>query len=1076
MAGRGWELAAEPLVPGGPTAQVTLDAEQRSVAAHSVGPLLVLAGPGTGKTATIVESIAARLEDPRDPLAPGQVLALTFGRRAADELRDRVARRIGGGAIPLVSTFHAFAFGLVLQHALAEGAAEPPVLLSGAEDDVRVRELLIGAIADGALQWPDDLAGAVGTLALANEIRSVLARARELDIDPAQLARIGRDSGRPAWAALGVLARQEAEVAALQNALDYAELQRRALDLARQPQVRDALHRQYRAIYVDEVQDTDPTQMALLEAITGPGAALVAVGDPDQAIYAFRGADVRGMLGFSERFRTRDGAPAPVAVLGTTYRTAPRIREAALAVLGDRGVPGLPAAAIRAHRALRPVDGASEGEVGILECDSIPSRAAQIADEIRRAHVRDGIPWAGMAVLVRSARHLAGLHRALVSAGVPAVVARDEIPLREEPAVAVLLEAASVAAAPASITPRQAGDLLTGPLCGLDASMLRVLGRALRSRAREERPEIAPAPSEQLLAELLAGRIDVPAGLRDDIAGPVTGLLALLDAASARIAAGDGPGAVLWLLWNGQVRGGMSHGWPERLRAAALAGSRSAHHDIDAVTALFDAAERADTRYRGKAAVPAFIASLRQQQIPAEPVAERAPIDGGVRILTAHRAKGLEWDAVWIAGLEEGEWPDVRPRGSVLEADRLTPSGLGDPLRPAELLAEERRLLYVAITRARHRATLVALAGDDESSQPSRFLLDISRACGITPEHRSGRPRFAVTLPGLIAELRATAIDEAAHPALRSAAIERLAKVALDTDDAGMPLAPWANPATWWGIDELTPGARAVRDAEAPIAMSGSALESLLACPLRWFLEREVHADVERPATTAFGSVVHAIADHVAQGTVAAELDAADALVDRVWSDLRFEAPWQSRAERAQARSALQRFLAYHLRADRVLESTERLLEAELEVPGPDGHLHRVHLRGYIDRLERDSHDRVVPIDLKNMRNPPRAADVVEHAQLGVYQLLVREQGDIPGGAALVQLRVDASKSEPGVPQVQEQPELPAQTPTWVELELGVGAERIRSERFDASTNRGCDYCAYRTACPAQPEGQGVVT
>ena len=123
-----------------------LDEEQQRVVDHRVGPLLVLAGPGTGKTTTIVEAIAARINDPVHPLPASSVLALTFGKRAAGELRDRIVTRLGGGLLPTVATFHAFAYGLTLQNGTQEEYREPPRLLSGAEEAVRIRDQLLGAV------------------------------------------------------------------------------------------------------------------------------------------------------------------------------------------------------------------------------------------------------------------------------------------------------------------------------------------------------------------------------------------------------------------------------------------------------------------------------------------------------------------------------------------------------------------------------------------------------------------------------------------------------------------------------------------------------------------------------------------------------------------------------------------------------------------------------------------------------------------------------------------------------------------------------------------------------------------
>ena len=149
------------------------------------------------------------------------------------------------------------------------------------------------------------------------------------------------------------------------------------------------------------------------------------------------------------------------------------------------------------------------------------------------------------------------------------------------------------------------------------------------------------------------------------------------------------------------------HGWPDRLRAAALGGSASAHHDLDAVMALFASAERLSERYRGVYAVTTFLDTLRDQSIASESITEsshaRVEQESMVQIMTVHRAKGLEWKRVWITGLEEGRWPNVQPRGSLLGVEELASA---DQVAP-DLMREERNLLFVAMTRAREQVTLL---------------------------------------------------------------------------------------------------------------------------------------------------------------------------------------------------------------------------------------------------------------------------------------------------------------------------------------------------------------------------------
>jgi RecB family exonuclease len=465
-------------------------------------------------------------------------------------------------------------------------------------------------------------------------------------------------------------------------------------------------------------------------------------------------------------------------------------------------------------------------------------------------------------------------------------------------------------------------------------------------------------------------------------------------------------------------------------------------------------------------------------------VADRGAGGDSVRVLTAHRAKGLEWDEVWVVGLEEGVWPDVRQRGSTLRAEELTSSGIGSGPRPAELLEEERRLLYVACTRSRTRLHLSAVEGvDDSGDRQSRFVTDLCRGVpGLVVERISGRPPFPLSLDGLVAELRIAAGDRALTPELRVAASDRLAALAAHRDQDDEPLVPLADPGRWWGLLDWTEGPRPVRDPDHSLSLSGSGLDGILACPMKWFLEHEARAESARGTATSFGSVVHAVADFVAKGEIPEDLESMDAQVDRIWGELRFEARWQSESERREARAALSRFLEYHLRRDRELVDSEAAVGVEVVVPRPDGTEDAVRLRGYIDRVERDDAGRVVPIDLKNMRRGVADSDIPEHGQLGVYQLILRE-GGLPelgeppisvGGAALVQLRVPAAKESPD-PKVQFQEALGDEPPTWIELKLGAAAQTLRTEEFPATIGSQCRYCDFRTSCPAQPQGQQVV-
>ncbi|WP_452672777.1 ATP-dependent helicase [Streptomyces amritsarensis] len=1166
-----------------------LDAAQRAVVDHPGGPLLVLAGPGTGKTTTLVEAVAARVESGTDP---SRILILTFSRKAAVELRDRAALRLGGARAPQATTFHSFCYGLVRAHQDTDLFADPLRLLSGPEQDVMVRTLLEGQRRIRSIRWPDDLRAALTTRGFADEVRAVLARARELGLGPTALADFADRIGRPDWKAAAAFLSEYLDVLDMQGTLDYAELLHRAVLLAeRTPSLASA----YDAIFVDEYQDTDASQLRLLRALAGHGGTLVAFGDPDQSIYAFRGADINNVLDFESAF-----PGAQVRALTVGRRSGAALLAATRLLTTRMPVPRLPADTVRAHRALR-----ATREGGRVEVFTYPTAGAEldnIADILRRAHLEDGVPWQDMAVLVRAGgRTLPAMRRALIAAGVPVETDGTDTPLRHEPAVAPLLAALRLAAtpttglpgaadgapaagAPAAVVPggepheapapgapgaqphpatapaepgaglpaadgvpaagapaavgsggegvvpaaaaggpgephrgdrpaqsapaadtladpdgggglpdgadpgagpgagpAQPADpaggveaalmLLASPLGGMDAADLRRLGRALRDEERAAGVKV-PAPSDVLLARALAEPERLTA--HDPAYARGAQRLGLLLRKARELLQGGGTAEeALWILWDGTP-------WPDRLERRARRGGpagRNADRDLDAVCALFDTAARAEERTGGSGALN-FLEQLEAEDIAADTLTARTTRPDAVRLMTAHRSKGLEWSLVVVAGVQEGLWPDLRRRGSLLEADRIGRDGLAEPLTPGALLAEERRLFYVAATRARDRLVVTAVkAPAEDGDQPSRLLTEL----GVTPKDVTGRPRRPLAVPALVAELRATTVDPDASPALRDAAARRLARLAALTDDEDRPLVPAAHPQRWWGLYEPTRSSVPLRDRDRPVALSGSALDQLAnTCSLQWFLGREVKADAPSTAAQGFGNVVHVLADEVASGRTPADLAVLMERLDTVWDALAFDAPWKSAQEKENARAALERFLRWHTtdRGGRAAVATEHEFDVTLEAGDV-----AVRVRGSMDRVEADPQGRAYVVDFKTGKSAPTKDEVARHPQLAVYQLAVREgavdevfDGVRPasGGAELVQLRQGAAQRDGGetVPKVQAQQPLDGE---WVGDLLATAAGRVLDERFAPAAGRHCDHCSFRSSCSARPEGRQTV-
>ncbi len=1077
----GMTTFVDPQVRGGPRYRLVrqpvpaaespvLDAAQRQVVGHTGGPLLVLAGPGTGKTTTIVESVVSRVRDAG--VDPERILVLTFSRKAAGELRVRIAGRLGGTTRePLALTFHSYAYGLVRQEALRAGLPVPR-LLSGPEHDLEIRRLLAGEADDGGLAWPAKLRPALRTRGFAEEVRDLLLRATERGLDEDGLVELGEAHRRAEWVAAARFLRRYAERFAVDSggpALDYAALVRRAADLLSDPAVVAEQRAARPYVFVDEYQDTDPAQERLLQALAGGGRDLVAVGDPDQSIYAFRGADVRNVLDFPHRFRTAAGRPAAVVALRTCRRSG-----ATLLAASRRVAARLPAGRVsRTHRELATV-GRPTGTVTVRLAASRTAEAALIAHELRRAHLLDGVPWARMAVLVRSApAALPVLRRALAAAGVPTAVAGDEAPLAGDPAVRPLLLALRCALRPETLTEPAAAELLTGPLGRLDAVGLRRLRRTLPDPASSA-PVVDAGPSPAgpprgggppgdgpvpalgtVRAEPMADLLRDPgkrAAVPLEVRGALDRVAGLLAAAAEAGRSGGTAEDVLWAVW---AASRLAARW-EAASAAGGALGAAADRALDAVLALFDAAARFTDRLPGASAV-LFLEDVLHREIPGDSLAEQAPSGDAVRLLTAHRSKGLEWDVVVVAGVQDGSWPDLRPRGSVLGSEDLVaaiaggdPSGRG--ARQA-LLVEERRLFYVAVTRARTRLIVTAVGGvEDVEQRPSRFLDELLPGYDAAP----AAPPRPLSLPSLVAELRAVLVDGARSEPLRAAAARQLAELAA----AGVA---GASPAHWHALTALS-STEPVTAPGMTMTVSPSAVEGVSRCPLRWLLERAAGGGGPGGPPQQVGNVVHALASLAADPQV--DERALIRGLDAVWARLEFGSPWYARAQRTLAVEQLGKFLAWHRGNDRRLLA----VEAPFEVPSGDA-----VLRGRVDRLERDADGRAVVVDLKTGSSKPKDAELARHPQLGVYQLAVAlgafaDRGlTTPGGAELVQLgKCSYKRTAAG----QRQPPLAEDPdPGWVSDLLEVVTAEMAGPRFRASVNDHCRNCAARTSCPLQPEG-----
>jgi superfamily I DNA/RNA helicase/RecB family exonuclease len=1048
----------------GPEARTVLDPDLR-------GTVRVLGGPGTGKSSLLIDVAAARIHAGADPES---VLLLTGSGRISAQARSSLTAKLLGpqniGARPavirepLVRSVHSYAFA-VLRLAAQRAGGPPPRLVTSAEQDAIIADLLAGEIADGpdtSAPWPAELRAALGTTGFAAELRELLTRCAERGVDPAQLERVGRLSGRGEWAAAGRFARDYEQVMLLRAAVGTAapqatapavgaaELVGAALEaFAVDPELLATERARIGVLLVDDAQQLDP-QAALLVRVLVAGAELTLLaGDPDQAVFGFRGAEPTALLG--EVPPQAGGAPPPAVTLTTSYRCAPAVARAVSGIAGRlRGGGGIEGT------------GEDSGSVLVKLAASANAEAAMIADVLRRAHLVDGVPWSQMAVVVRSVpRAAAGLPHALALAGVPVAPFAATGPLAAQPAAQALLTV--LAATADGLNGEQALALLTGPIGRVDPVSLRQLRRTLR------RAEIDGSTREfgDLLVEALNGGSS--ARLAAAQARQLQRVRAVLDAAAASHRRAEDPRYTLWAAWH---RSGLQRRWLTACERGGTSGAQ-AGRDLDAVTALFDAGNEYLSRTAG-ASLCGLIDYLATQQLRAA-APEPTVAAEQVAVLSAHAAIGHEWDLVVIAGLQEGLWPNTIPRGGVLGTQRLLDvlDGVAENASMrAPLLAEERRLLVAAMGRAGSRLIVTAVDGeangDDEASMPSPFFAEIAQwSTGSADAAGHDAALQPVTAPrvlsatAVVGRLRGVvcAPQGVVSDAMRNCAATQLARLAA----AGVP---GADPAGWYGMSPVSTTEPMWSREDHPdhlVTLTPSSLQTLTDCPLRWLAERHGGTD-PRDLGSTVGSVLHALIAEPAGSE--AELPAA---LERAWQQLPFESRWYSANELDRHRAMIETFLAW--RAQTRGELAE--VGVEVDVDGViDG---GVRLRGRVDRIERDAAGRLVIVDVKTGKTPVSKDDAQRHAQLAAYQLAVGEglvaHGDEPGGGRLVYL---GKTGAAGATEREQDPLTPDAREQW-RKSIREAADATAGPRFVARINDGCAHCSLRPSCPAHTgiDGKG---
>lgn len=960
------------------------------------GKFVLTGGAGSGISTLLAAIAAAKIFS---GTSPQDVLVLTANSRGTTVVRDLLDQALvtisyQAAASP-VRTVHSQAFAVV-RAATTSGGGAMPRLLSGAEHDLIVRELLQEEAQKGAAQstWPEEVHGALGMVGFARQLRDFMLRAVEMSLTGADLITLGEKYQRPLWSAAGKFLQEFRQIMNLDGEvrqLFAAEILNLALNfLDPAHPLAEKLLQEFspKVLLVDDVQHFDPVSLRFVAALAARAQLVVYAGDPNQSIYKFRGAD-----------------PESIADLP---------RDCTIELTGSFRQPAFAAYSV----------------------DHPSTLTGALADQLRRAHLIDGVAWEEMAVVVRAAGSLPPLRRALMAAGVPVTEAGGTTVLAENDLVAAILTV--VALSDPEVQQRQiTADALTRLICSplAGATPLR-LRRLLRSIRKVSRTLGETAPALQIVAKLLevelvdvrhsigttnpiapAARLARLEEQDPDSAVLIRKLQAVL--AAGRQARRDKVSVeqTLWEIWDTT---GLATKWQNAALQGGVPGAY-ADQQLDAMMHLFDVAGDYSERYPHQD-VAAFAAHVTSLELETGMRDRGTGAVAQVALLTAHSTTSLEWRRVFVLDLQQGTWPDLVIPGTLFDQQELvdliqhdiTP---GTPVSHLqERYQEERRLLHVALSRAKEQAVLFAINDPhgDEVFEPSPLLAQAASTYGFSVQQgyepaaaAVGQPAVAgaesqlepqdlTELAGWLAAMpgsrlisaenhvatlrRAVCATELPLPVRQQAArqLARMMKAAAD-----LPTMPFmVDPGDWAGVLPPTP---TVRLATQPV-LSPSNIAALEGCMFH-ALYRNL-AETHDYGARARGTLIHALAE--------------------AWTNLGDQAPnWRellltaAKATAAKIDQDQPQYLAAQLTADLVagMNNTLQFLEQHAGIAAAaEAKMERiwakhvaspVQIHGRIDRLEQTETGELAIYDFKTGKNAKSKQKVAADKQLLLYQYAV---------------------------------------------------------------------------------------
>ena len=878
------------------------DLSFRFLSEISSGQHIVLGAPGSGKT-TALGQLVSQLEQNIDP---SRILVLTPTRQSASKLRDQLALASKRPTTsPRAQSISGYAYGQL-------ASSNPEMrLLSGAMQQSILRELVEKSANS---PWGYDLQ-TIGLQGFIQELRDLFAVCIENVLTTQWLLQKSQEFNHRGLAIAAELLPAYENELVRRGLIDPSQLILSAIQLP----VPDC-----KWILVDDAQDLSKAGLALVQKLA-QNANLAMFGDPDSSVLGFRSGVVEGFVG--------EFASASKHYLEPSSNFSQELSKLASKLPPQLAGPQRP----------RPSSGQSKVQTALF--DNQVSEADWLASEIRQRRMRDGLSWGDFAVVARTRTQLDQLASALAAREVPTVTLGTSQPLRDQPMSRALLETAQLGLKKGD--QNSVIEVLHSPIFGLDSIAIRRLKRQLAQLS-----DLHEVPSSELLTAALETEIE-PSTPEFRKLGKLTTLIR-----SIRSLAESSAHELLSAIWST-----VDHSALEVLAKGSSEVALSANRSLDSALELFAAAQRFDANQLGTASE--FVATQLEQAVPEDSLAAKG-LRPAVQLTTAAGLSDRSYQVVLLPRLQDGIWPNLRPRSSLLGANSLSGYLTGKVWQPTlpvrSELDDEIRLLYKAIGAARSEVIITAMVSQEE--QPSQFF----EMLGLAPE----RNELAISfdLRRLVGSYRRTLAsgDQSVAPLLAALALLQV---------------PGANPAGWQGLLPISTNEPLVVDGE-DIRFSPSRLSAFEKCPVHWFIQN--FGGDGSGFEASLGTLLHAALE------VSSSESELAAFVESNWHTLEFEASWQSSGQKRKALNMVAA-LGEYLRSAGELVTAEQKFEVKIG---------RLVIAGKIDRVERDVNGGLRVVDLKTGK-PPSAQEVATHRQLAVYQLAVREQyGEEMAGGRIV--------------------------------------------------------------------------